>query len=132
MASRAGKTRSSLPSCPASIWKGPNHEPEAREYPMSVAIIIPARHASKRFPGKPLAPLKGANGTARTLIERTWQAGLEVEGVDTRLVATDDERIADDVRRLGGQLVMASPDRDRNSTPLNSSHVATSYADCCP
>ena len=38
------------------------------------AIIIPARYASQRFPGKPLAMLRGADGEARSLIYRSWDA----------------------------------------------------------
>lgn len=95
---------------------------------MTVALIIPARHASTRFPGKPLAPLKGVSGTSRTLIERTWQAGLEVEGVDTRFVATDDERIADEVRRFGGEVVMTSLDcangTERSADAIRHMHPA--------
>lgn len=95
---------------------------------MTVAIIIPARHASTRFPGKPLAPLKGATGISRTLIERSWEAALAVEGVETRLVATDDERIASEVRRFGGQVVMTSPDcangTERSADAIRDMHPA--------
>ncbi len=77
---------------------------------MTVAIVIPARHASSRFPGKPLAPLRGATGIDKTLIERSWEAALAVGGVDHRVVATDDQRIADEVARFGGQVAMTSPD----------------------
>lgn len=38
-------------------------------------IIIPARYASTRYPGKPLATLKGARGTVRSLLERSVMAG---------------------------------------------------------
>ena len=37
---------------------------------MSVLIVIPARHASTRYPGKPLVELRGASGQARSLIRR--------------------------------------------------------------
>lgn len=77
---------------------------------MSVAIVIPARHASSRFPGKPLVPLRGATGLDKTLIERTWEAALAVRGVGHRLVATDDAGIAEEVERFGGKVVMTSPD----------------------
>ena len=40
------------------------------------AILIPARFASQRFPGKPLAPLVGASGLAKPLIQRAWEAAL--------------------------------------------------------
>ena len=43
---------------------------------MSVLIVIPARYASTRYPGKPLVELTGAKGDKRTLIERSWRAGV--------------------------------------------------------
>lgn len=74
------------------------------------AIIIPARFASTRFPGKPLAALRGADGTAKSLIQRSWECAQEVEGTVGVWVATDDEQIADAVRDFGGQVVMTSAD----------------------
>ena len=71
---------------------------------MTVTIVIPARHASTRFPGKPLAPLRGATGIDKTLIERTWEAALAVQGAGRRLVATDNARIAEEVERFGGKV----------------------------
>ena len=41
---------------------------------MSTVILIPARYASTRYPGKPLAMLKGATGESLSLIERSWRA----------------------------------------------------------
>lgn len=80
---------------------------------MEVAIVIPARFASSRFPGKPLVPLRGASGRARSLIERSVMAGrqaAEAVGPGTALlVATDDGRIADEARRIGAGVVMTSP-----------------------
>ncbi len=73
-----------------------------------VAIIIPARFASQRFPGKPLAPLVGASGVAKPLIQRSWEAACAMQGAAV-FVATDDERIADAVRGFGGQVAMTSP-----------------------
>ena len=73
------------------------------------AIIIPARFASTRFPGKPLVPLRGAGGIAKSLIERTWECASAVPGCAGVWVATDDGRIASEVERFGGQVVMTSP-----------------------
>lgn len=75
---------------------------------MSVLIAIPARYASSRYPGKPLVPLKGANGEARSLIQRSWEAASSVSGVDKVVVATDDERIATASRAFGAEVVMTS------------------------
>ena len=77
---------------------------------MTVAIIIPARYASSRYPGKPLAPLRGATGQPKTLIERSWEAARAVSGIDACYVATDDERIAEETRRFGGEVAMTSSD----------------------
>jgi len=71
-------------------------------------IIIPARYASQRFPGKPLAPLIGASGRAKPLIARAWQAASAVPGASGVWVATDDARIADVVTGFGGDVVPTS------------------------
>lgn len=76
----------------------------------SFAIIIPARYSSTRFPAKPLSLLRGATGIAKTLIHRSWECARQVEGCVGIWVATDDERIAQEVRSFGGQVVMTSPE----------------------
>lgn len=73
------------------------------------AIIIPARYASTRYPAKPLAPLVGATGVSKTLIERSWECALAVPGHSGVWVATDDDRIAAEVERFGGQVVLTDP-----------------------
>ncbi|MCY4287482.1 MAG: 3-deoxy-manno-octulosonate cytidylyltransferase [Aestuariivita sp.] len=75
---------------------------------MSVLLIIPARYASNRFPGKPLANLTGSGGTKKPLIERTWLAAQAVKGVDRVVVATDDERIATASKGFGAEVIMTS------------------------
>ena len=77
---------------------------------MSVLIVIPARYASTRYPGKPLVALKGAGGASRNLIERSWLAASEVRGVDQVVVATDDDRIKDAAEGFGAEVVMTSSD----------------------
>ena len=54
--------------------------------------IIPARYASTRFPGKPLAELGG-----ESIISRVYNRVRRTEGVDDVMVATDDESICDHV-----------------------------------
>lgn len=71
---------------------------------MSVLIVIPARYASSRYPGKPLVELTGANGDKLTLIERSWRAACAVQGVDRVVVATDDDRIQTAARGLAPKL----------------------------
>jgi 3-deoxy-manno-octulosonate cytidylyltransferase (CMP-KDO synthetase) len=75
---------------------------------MSVLIVIPARYASTRYPGKPLVPLKGANGQEQSLIERSWRAAMQVRGADRVVVATDDDRIRDAAEAFGAEVVMTS------------------------
>jgi 3-deoxy-manno-octulosonate cytidylyltransferase (CMP-KDO synthetase) len=79
------------------------------------AIIIPARYASSRFPGKPLAPLTGATGVTKSLIQRSWECASEIPGAVGVWVATDDERIADAVTGFGGQVVMTAPERENGT-----------------
>lgn len=70
---------------------------------MKFIAIIPARYASTRFPGKPLALLGG-----KPVVQRVWE---QVAGVlDDAVVATDDARIRDAVLAFGGRAVMTSPD----------------------
>lgn len=75
---------------------------------MSVLVVIPARYASTRYPGKPLVELRGATGTAKSLIQRSWEAAMEVTGVDRVVVATDDGRIKDAAEAFGAEVVMTS------------------------
>lgn len=77
---------------------------------MPTAIIIPARYASSRYPGKPLVGLKGATGVEQSLIERSWRAAISVTGVDRVVVATDDDRIKAAAEAFGAEVVMTSPD----------------------
>ncbi|MBN2630461.1 MAG: 3-deoxy-manno-octulosonate cytidylyltransferase [Rhodobacteraceae bacterium] len=82
-------------------------------------IIIPARYASTRYPGKPLAQLVGASGTARSLLQRSILAGRKavdlIGGGAALYVATDDDRIADHARAAGADVIMTS-DSCRNGT----------------
>jgi 3-deoxy-manno-octulosonate cytidylyltransferase (CMP-KDO synthetase) len=68
-----------------------------------VVVVIPARFASERLPGKPLADIAG-----KPMIVRVAQQCRKARGVDQVLVATDDERIRDAVVAEGFQAVMTS------------------------
>ncbi len=70
---------------------------------MKILGIIPARYASTRFPGKPLAPIED-KPMIQHVFERTCNSGA----VDYTIVATDDERIADCVRSFGGNVMMTN------------------------
>jgi 3-deoxy-manno-octulosonate cytidylyltransferase (CMP-KDO synthetase) len=74
---------------------------------MSVLIAIPARYASTRYPGKPLVSLRGPDGE-KTLIRRSWEAAMEVDGIDRVVVATDDDRIREHAEGFGADVVMTS------------------------
>ncbi|MFG6079119.1 3-deoxy-manno-octulosonate cytidylyltransferase [Paracoccus litorisediminis] len=90
---------------------------------MSVVIVIPARHASTRYPGKPLVELRGATGEGLSLIRRSWEAACAVEGVDRVIVATDDSRIRDHAAGFGAEVAMTSPEA-RNGTERCAEAVA--------
>ncbi len=75
---------------------------------MPVLIVIPARYESTRYPGKPLAELKGATGLSKSLVQRSWEAARAVQGVDRVVVATDDDRIRDAAQAFGAEVVMTS------------------------
>ncbi len=77
---------------------------------MNVLIVIPARYASTRYPGKPLVPLTGAGGEARSLIQRTWDAAQQVNNIARVVIATDDERIRMAAEGFGAGVVMTSPE----------------------
>lgn len=86
---------------------------------MRIAIVIPARLASTRFPAKPLAPLVGPDGTARPAISYTWAAAqaaaAALPGTVDCVIATDDARIGDACTALG-MAVMMTPDTCLNGT----------------
>jgi 3-deoxy-manno-octulosonate cytidylyltransferase (CMP-KDO synthetase) len=67
--------------------------------------IIPARFASTRFPGKPLAEIGG-----KTMIERVYAQAKKSALLSQVIVATDDSSIKNEVTRFGGKVCMTSPD----------------------
>lgn len=82
---------------------------------MGVLVVIPARYASQRYPGKPLVLIRGAGGAARSLVQRSWEAARAVRGADRVVVATDDARIRDHCAGFGAEVVMTS-ETCRNGT----------------
>lgn len=67
--------------------------------------VIPARYASQRFPGKPLALIAG-----KPMILRTFEQAKLATSLHKLIVATDDDRIAEVCRNAGADVVMTSPD----------------------
>jgi 3-deoxy-manno-octulosonate cytidylyltransferase (CMP-KDO synthetase) len=80
---------------------------------MTAAGVIPARYASTRFPGKPLADLGG-----KPLIQWTWEAAMRCKTLSRVLVATDDPRIAGAVRSFGGEVAMTRADHPTGTDRL--------------
>lgn len=70
---------------------------------MKSIVIIPARYASSRFPGKPLAEICG-----KPMIRHVYESVLKVKEIDDIYVATDDERIFDVIEKFGGKALMTS------------------------
>jgi len=91
---------------------------------MSVLIVIPARYASSRYPGKPLVELTGATGQSRSLIERSWIAACEVQGVDRVVVATDDDRIRQAAEAFGAEVVMTATECGNGTERCAEAHAA--------
>ncbi|PCJ98634.1 MAG: 3-deoxy-manno-octulosonate cytidylyltransferase [Zetaproteobacteria bacterium] len=83
---------------------------------MKLAIAIPARYASTRFPGKPLAMIQGKSMLQRVL-DLAHKAAEPYDDV-TIFVATEDRRIADHVAELGATCIMTPP-----SCPTGSDRV---------
>ena len=67
--------------------------------------MIPARFESTRFPGKPLADING-----KSMIRRVYEQSSKAKSLDAVIVATDDQRIEEEVRSFGGECIMTSPD----------------------
>lgn len=72
---------------------------------MKVLGVIPARYGSSRFPGKPLIEIKG-----KSMIQRVYERSSQSKVLDDLVVATDDERIFDAVKKFGGKAIMTSTD----------------------
>lgn len=70
---------------------------------MKILGIIPARFGSTRFPGKPLIDIDG-----KTMIQRVFEQAKSCTSLTDVIVATDDERIFNEVTRFGGKVAMTS------------------------
>ncbi|MBC7998371.1 MAG: 3-deoxy-manno-octulosonate cytidylyltransferase, partial [Leptolyngbya sp.] len=78
-----------------------------------IAAIIPARHKASRFPGKPLAKIAG-----KTMIERVHEQVKQVKSLHRVIVATDDDRIREEVERFGGECIMTRDDHPSGTDRL--------------
>ncbi len=86
---------------------------------MTTIAVIPARYASTRFPGKPLA-----NDTGKYLIQHVHERVSQASAVDRVVVATDDKRIVEAVRSFGGEARMTRADH-----PSGTDRVVEAVAD---
>ncbi len=77
---------------------------------MKVIVLIPARYASTRFPGKPLITLRQQDGSHKTLIHMSWDAACAIRGVADVYVVTDDDSIRDHAEGFGAQVIMTPPE----------------------
>lgn len=78
---------------------------------MEIIGVIPARWASSRLPGKPLADLCG-----KPVIQRVYEQCMKSRSLTRIIVATDDRRIFDAVKSFGGEVVMTSVDHPNGTS----------------
>ena len=79
---------------------------------MTFRVVIPARYASTRLPGKPLLTIAG-----RPMVEHVWRRACQ-SGATEVLIATDDERIEAAGRAFGANVIMTSPAHPSGSDRL--------------
>ena len=89
---------------------------------MKTLCVIPARYASSRLPGKPLADIAG-----KPMIRHVYERACQALRPDLVLVATDDDRVYNAVTSFGGQALMTSPDHPTGTDRL--AEVAHAYQD---
>ena len=83
---------------------------------MNILGVIPARYASTRFPGKPLADIKG-----KPMIQRVYEQAKKCKLLNEVIVATDDKRIEAAVKKFKGKVVMTS---DKHESGTDRCHEA--------
>jgi len=80
-----------------------------------ILLVIPARYASSRLPGKPLCYLEGTKNIKKTLIERTWLLAQSLKITCKIVIATDDDRIENFSKDFGAEVIMTS-EKCKNGT----------------
>lgn len=91
---------------------------------MSAVVIIPARYASTRLPGKPLLA-----ETGKPLIQHVVESIRAARSIQRIVVATDDQRIADAVAAFGGQALMTRPDHPCGTDRIQEAAAKLGLAD---
>ncbi|MCB1220077.1 MAG: 3-deoxy-manno-octulosonate cytidylyltransferase [Planctomycetales bacterium] len=87
---------------------------------MQVLGVIPARFASTRFPGKPLAEIAGVS-----MVQRVWDQVSRCSTLTDAVVATEDQRIIDHVQSFGGKAIMTSAEHASGTDRIG--EVANAY-----
>jgi 3-deoxy-manno-octulosonate cytidylyltransferase (CMP-KDO synthetase) len=90
---------------------------------LSFKVVIPARYASTRLPGKPLLKIAG-----QPMIAHVCQRAVEAKA-DAVVVATDDQRIFDTINALGFQAVMTDPNHQSGTERINQVAQQLGWAD---
>jgi 3-deoxy-manno-octulosonate cytidylyltransferase (CMP-KDO synthetase) len=73
--------------------------------PHSILGVIPARYASSRFPGKPLAAIAG-----KTMLQHVWERASQARYLTNLVIATDDERIRAAAEDFSAKVIITRPD----------------------
>jgi 3-deoxy-manno-octulosonate cytidylyltransferase (CMP-KDO synthetase) len=89
---------------------------------MKTLAVIPSRYASTRFPGKPLIDIDG-----KSMIRRVYEQVSLADRVTKIVVATDDDRIFDQVKNFGGEVKMTNPSHPSGTDRC--AEVASQFAD---
>jgi 3-deoxy-manno-octulosonate cytidylyltransferase (CMP-KDO synthetase) len=90
----------------------------------SVTVIIPARMASTRFPGKVLA-----SATGKPLVQHVWEAAKRAKCAERVVVATDDEQVRAAVLAFGGECVMTRADHPNGTSRIAEAAAALGLPD---
>lgn len=80
---------------------------------LKTVIVVPARYASTRLPGKPLADICG-----KPMIQHVYERACKVPYIDDVIVAVDDRRVAEVVESFGGKVIMTSTQHDSGTDRL--------------
>ena len=90
---------------------------------MSFTVVIPARYASTRLPGKPLLDIAG-----KTMIQRVYEQAC-LSRADRVVIATDDQRIQREAEGFGAEVCMTSPDHESGTDRLQEVVSSLGFAD---
>ncbi len=90
---------------------------------MTFTVVIPARYESSRLPGKPLVDILG-----KTMIQRVYEQAMKSE-CHRVIVATDDQRVLDEVSRFGGQGVMTAKTHESGTDRIEEVTVLEGLSD---